>query len=300
MADRYSVEPAKLYSMLKNTVFKGASDEELMALTVVSNEYKLNPMLKEIYAFPAKGGGIVPVVSVDGWTKIMNDHPEMDGLEFEDRHDENGKLVSCTAIIYRKDRSKPTKVTEYISECRRNTDPWKMEHRMLRHKALSQGARIAFGFSGIYDEDEAEKMAVVTAVETVKPVQSFLPSPASSSTPLKKITKVTKEAKPTVVADSELVAETSVETSSETNEDDEAATFAAEAARANDPHEADVAGIRKAISIAGIPEADFVAFCKRRFRTKFASITKAEIDPQTAAETHEVIDRIIEEIGGAK
>jgi hypothetical protein len=30
-----------------------------------------------------------------------------------------------------------------------------MEHRMLRHKATIQGARVAFGFSGITDEDEA-------------------------------------------------------------------------------------------------------------------------------------------------
>jgi hypothetical protein len=30
-----------------------------------------------------------------------------------------------------------------------------MENRMLRHKALMQCARYAFGFSGITDEDEA-------------------------------------------------------------------------------------------------------------------------------------------------
>jgi hypothetical protein len=30
--------------------------------------------------------------------------------------------------------------------------------RMLRHKALIQAARLAFGFSGIYDQDEAERI----------------------------------------------------------------------------------------------------------------------------------------------
>ena len=29
---------------------------------------------------------------------------------------------------------------------------------MLRHKAYMQGARVAFGFSGIYEEDEAERI----------------------------------------------------------------------------------------------------------------------------------------------
>ena len=157
MAGRFSVEPTKLLDTLKSTVFKGATNEELLALVVVSNEYGLNPLTKEIYAFPAKGGGIVPVVSVDGWIRMMNDHPQFDGIDYEWER-EGGKLISCTSVIYRKDRNHPTRVTEYLSECKRGTDPWKMEHRMLRHKATIQGARVAFGFSGIVDEDEADKV----------------------------------------------------------------------------------------------------------------------------------------------
>lgn len=156
MASKYSVEPKKLLETLKNTVFRGATDDELVALVVVANEYGLNPLCKEIYAFPAKGGGIVPVVSIDGWIRMMNDHPQFDGIDYEFEHDEQGKLIACTSVIYRKDRTKPVRVTEYMIECRRNTDPWKMEHRMLRHKATIQGARVAFGFSGITDEEEAQ------------------------------------------------------------------------------------------------------------------------------------------------
>jgi phage recombination protein Bet len=166
MASRFNVDPRKLHDTLKATVFKSASDEELLALVVVANEYGLNPLTKEIYAFPAKGGGIVPVVSVDGWNNLANSHPQMDGMEFEFEHGDKGELISCTCIIYRKDRSKPIKVTEYLSECKRQTDPWKMEHRMLRHKALIQCSRVAFGFSGVVDEDEAPGMRDVTPVQT--------------------------------------------------------------------------------------------------------------------------------------
>lgn len=155
MAGRVNVEPAKLLQTLKSTVFKGASDDELLALVVVANEYGLNPLLKELYAFPAKGGGIVPVVSVDGWVRMVNDHPQMDGMEFDEHYDEAGKLEAITCKLWRKDRNRPVMVTEHLSECRRNTDPWKMEHRMLRHKSLMQCARYAFGFSGVTDEDEA-------------------------------------------------------------------------------------------------------------------------------------------------
>ena len=161
MAERIKVDPEKLLSTLKATVFKGAKDEELLALVAVANEYGLNPLTKEIYAFPQRGG-IVPVVSIDGWVRMVNDHPKMDGLEFkvhrkevDDPREETLEAVTCK--IWRKDRERPVEVTEYLAECRQPTDPWKnMPSRMLRHKALMQCARYAFGFSGITDEDEAK------------------------------------------------------------------------------------------------------------------------------------------------
>lgn len=155
LASRLNVDPTKMLTTLKATVCTKATDEEIMAFCIVCNEYSLNPFLKEIYSFPAKSGGLIPVVSVDGWIRICNEHPKMDGMTFSFESDA-GKLISCTCKIYRKDRSHPIEVTEFLSECKRQTDPWKMESRMLRHKALIQCARVAFGFSGIVDEDEAE------------------------------------------------------------------------------------------------------------------------------------------------
>lgn len=183
MAEQYDVDPSKLLDTLKATVFQGATNEELTALVVVANKYGLNPLTREIYAFPKKGGGIQPVVSVDGWANLANSHPQMDGIDFDWKHDTEGKLLACTCRIYRKDRSRPVEVTEFLSECRRSTDPWKMEHRMLRHKALSQCARIAFGFSGITDEDEAIDVAEIRQTEPVAkqtPIDASKP-PAEAS-----------------------------------------------------------------------------------------------------------------------
>jgi phage recombination protein Bet len=150
----------ELVATLKATAFKGGtqvSDAQMTALMVVANQYGLNPWTKEIFAFPDKGG-IVPVVGVDGWSRIINNHPQFDGIEFE--QDEQ----SCTAIIYRKDRSHPVKVTEYMAECKRaNAGPWQSHpRRMLRHKAMIQCARLAFGYTGIHDLDEAEQIAAGT------------------------------------------------------------------------------------------------------------------------------------------
>lgn len=154
MANRLQISPASLQKTLLNTVFKKASEDEFAALVIVANEYGLNPLTKEIYAFPANGG-ITPIVSVDGWIRIMNEHPQFDGIEFNDIQD-SGKLIAIEAVIHRKDRKHPIKVTEYLDECQKGTDPWKKwPSRMLRHKALIQGARIAFGFSGIHDDEES-------------------------------------------------------------------------------------------------------------------------------------------------
>lgn len=155
MAMRLNVSAGSLTSTLKQTVFKGASDAEFVALVVVANAYDLNPLLKEIYAFPAKGGGIIPYVSVDGWTRIINEHPRFDGIEFNDIVDEKGNLYAIESVIYRSDRSRPIKVTEYMDECKGAGPAWqKTPKRMLRHRSLIQGARIAFGFSGIYAEGD--------------------------------------------------------------------------------------------------------------------------------------------------
>jgi|TARA_R110000824_G_scaffold203371_3_gene387797 phage recombination protein Bet len=157
MAERLSIEPAKLHKTLKQTVFKNASDEEMVALVVVANEHGLNPLCREIYAFPSRGGGIVPVISVDGWIRIMNSHPKFNGIHFNTHIDEKGAPISIACTIWVKGRDNPTVITEFFSECKRNTEPWQQyPHRMLRWKALAQGVRTAFGFAGYSDSDDAE------------------------------------------------------------------------------------------------------------------------------------------------
>lgn len=154
-----------LVETLKATAFKGqVSDAQMTALLIVANQYGLNPWTKEIYAFPDKNNGIVPVVGVDGWARIINEHPQFDGEEFEygPAFTHKGKTVHewIECVIYRKDRSKPTRIREFFDEVSRdNAIPWQSHpKRMHRHKSLIQCARLAFGFGGIYDQDEAERI----------------------------------------------------------------------------------------------------------------------------------------------
>jgi phage recombination protein Bet len=165
----FGVDAGKVLATLKSTCFKGPkegnefkdpTDAEVAALLIVAREHGLNPFLKEIYAFPAKGGGIVPIVSIDGWINIVNRHPNYNGVEFIYAESEKPAWIECH--MHRKDRSHPIKVRELLAECQRDTGPWKSHpSRMLRHKAFIQCARVAFGFAGIYDPDEGEAIVEV-------------------------------------------------------------------------------------------------------------------------------------------
>jgi len=208
-ANKYSVDPRKMLDTLKATAFKQRdnmppiSDEQMMALLIVADQYGLNPFTKEIYAYPDKNNGIVPVVGVDGWSRIMNEHPQMDGLEFnysDETVTHKGKTcnVWIDCVIHRKDRSRPIVVRERFEEVVRSVNfatPWDSHpNRMHRHKALIQGARIAFGFTGIYDEDEASRIVEkdITAESTVMN-QTTASAPASRTEAIKAKARAQRE-----------------------------------------------------------------------------------------------------------
>lgn len=182
---KFGVDPGKLLETLKSTCFRQRNlqitNEQMMALLIVADAYSLNPFTKEIFAFEDKGQ-IIPVVSVDGWIRIVNEHPQMDGIEF--RYSEKSETMPkgkpcpewCEVVISRRDRSSPIVVREYLDEVyvgprgeKGINGPWQSHtKRMLRWKTLIQGARVAFGFAGIYDEDEAHR--IIETVPTATPV----------------------------------------------------------------------------------------------------------------------------------
>ena len=183
-AERFSVDSDKVFDILKATAFRQkagsapVTDEQMMALLIVADQYDLNPFTKEIYAFPDKQNGIVPVVGVDGWSRIINQHPQFDGMEFRasDTIVEMPSAKPCPewmeCVMHRKDRKHPTSIREYLDEVYREpftgnkegrsytvNGPWQSHtKRFLRHKAMIQAARLVFGFGGIFDPDEAQRI----------------------------------------------------------------------------------------------------------------------------------------------
>lgn len=190
---RFGVDADLLVETLKKTCFRGQkaddppiTNEQLVTLLIVADQYNLNPFTKEIYAYPDKGGGIVPVVSVDGWIRIIQEHEQFAGMDMrvpeEMIEDTSGlepkfKHKKCwewfEVTIHRKDIPTPTPIVEFFDEVYRPPlwvkqgpnqgyyvpTPWQSHtKRMMRHKAIIQAGRVTFGFAGIYDDDEAERI----------------------------------------------------------------------------------------------------------------------------------------------
>jgi phage recombination protein Bet len=148
------------------------SQADLDRLLLLAERLGLDPLSNEIYATelssePGKKPRIFFVVGVDGWSKIINAHPQFDGMKFVESApggDELPQFYECT--IFRKDRKVATSVREYMHEAHTNQGAW-LTHprRMLRHKAMVQCARICFGLSGIYEPDEAQRIEKQVATE---------------------------------------------------------------------------------------------------------------------------------------
>lgn len=87
LGGKFGVEPNRLLKCLTTQVFKQAdgrqpTNEELMVLLLVCENFGLNPFNREIYAFRGKSGDIVPVVSLDGWAKIVRSQKDFNGVKF--------------------------------------------------------------------------------------------------------------------------------------------------------------------------------------------------------------------------
>jgi hypothetical protein len=110
-------------------------------------EYRLNQRADEIDLVQFEVGRWQVFITVNGWAKLINAHPAFCGIEFSEASElEEGVPIWMGCAIYRTDRIKPIEVKEYFTEMKTEHAAWQqMPRRMLRHRAMQQCARLAFG-----------------------------------------------------------------------------------------------------------------------------------------------------------
>jgi len=112
-------------------------------------EYRLNPRADEIDLVQFEEGRWQVFITVNGWAKLINAHPAFCGIEFSEASElDQGVPIWMGCTIYRTDRIKPIVIREYFTEMKTEHAAWQqMPRRMLRHRAMQQCARLAFGIT---------------------------------------------------------------------------------------------------------------------------------------------------------
>jgi hypothetical protein len=115
----------------------------------LANKYQLDPLSDEIALLQGQDQSYQPFITIDGWSKLINHHPQYAGMSLRDSTeliDGIPSWMECT--IYRNDRILPIVIKEYFEEVRTDHPSWQqMPRRMLRHRVIQQCARLAFNIS---------------------------------------------------------------------------------------------------------------------------------------------------------
>jgi RecT family len=145
LAQQLGIEAEELQAWIDLQI--KAPEKCVLRLLRVAQKMGLDPLMEEISSMQYEDNHWDIYVSVDAWIRLLNQHESFNGISFgqsETLIDGIPEWMECA--IYRKDRIQPLIVREYFQEVKRNQENWKnMPRRMLRHRALQQGARLALG-----------------------------------------------------------------------------------------------------------------------------------------------------------
>ena len=229
---RYSDEDLEV---IRKTVARGASREELAMFLYLANRYRLDPFLGEILLIRVKvkqpdgtyAEGLRLYVPRDGWLKVAIRHPEYEGLDSAPVYEKDefqadfaaaqvihrvtspvrGKVVGAYAIARRRGR-KPYLVVVSLDEVRGKTPAWETHPAiMAQTRAEVYAIRRQFEISGLYAPEEfgyasetmAERGLVIEGEATVEPAET----PPEPVAPVAEAPPVTVEEYRAVVADAQ-------------------------------------------------------------------------------------------------
>ncbi len=149
--------------LIKNSICKGASNEELQFFIYACQRTGLDPFARQIYSVP-RGGQRTIQTSVDGFRLIADRSGKYaPGKEPTFVYDKNGNLESATAFVMKQTRDgtwHEISANAHYSEYNAMTPLWKkMPRAMLSKCAECLALRKAFPaeMSGIYGQEEMDQ-----------------------------------------------------------------------------------------------------------------------------------------------
>lgn len=160
--------------LIKNSICKGASNEELQFFIMACQRTGLDPFAKQIYSVP-RGGQRTIQTSVDGFRLIADRTGKYaPGRESTYEYDKNGNLVSAIAYVKKQTRDgtwHEVSASADFNEYNANSPLWKkMPKAMLSKCSECLALRKAFPaeMSGLYGKEEMDQADKVEV--NVKPL----------------------------------------------------------------------------------------------------------------------------------
>jgi hypothetical protein len=174
-----NIEADELHLWLEQ--YQGVTPYAQVQLLRLASKHLLDPLSDEISIMETKEG-FLPFITIDGWAKLMNQHPQYAGMSLREPTESNSQLPAwMECAIYRNDRILPIVVKEYLEEVMTNHLSWQqMPRRMLRHRVIQQCARLAFGIS-------AQEVATVEKNKKIPEASDPIPIEKNRTKQLKEI-----------------------------------------------------------------------------------------------------------------
>lgn len=170
--------PPKLVDVIKSTVAKNSTDEELYMFLQIASMYNLNPFMKEIWFVKNRDDSIMVMTSRDGYLKIAKQDPrfvkcqsmvvhendefeielamgEVTNIHHKFKQNERGKIVGAYAILKTTDH---TNLVSYMNfkEYVKNTPVWKSyPSAMIRKVAETDVLKRFAGITGVQTVEDA-------------------------------------------------------------------------------------------------------------------------------------------------
>jgi phage recombination protein Bet len=159
---------------IRETVAKGATDNELKMFLHLSQTYGLDPFAKEIWFMKMDSKPVI-MTSRDGYLKIANNSPDFEGIVSDavyegdmfrrspDRVDhqygvkQRGRIIGAYALVYRKGIRFPVYVFAPFANYDKNNNVWRTyPHAMILKVAESMALKRAFSLSGLVSREELD------------------------------------------------------------------------------------------------------------------------------------------------
>lgn len=174
----------QMVKTIKNTVAKGATDEELYMFLQISSMYGLNPFMKEIWFVKNKLNQTMIMTSRDGYLKICKENPnflkcqsvsvyenddfqvEMEMAEVKAIHhsfkqSERGKIKGAYAVIKSKNRQEDLFTWKNFREYAKNSPVWKSYPDSMIRKCAEADVLKRFGsISGLVTSEEMGELSL--------------------------------------------------------------------------------------------------------------------------------------------